>query len=94
MKREELQSLLQQLRQGLAEAPPMDDGLRQSLMTLDEDIRRALQPADVSGGSEPASNDESLESRAQALEAQFEAEHPVVAGTLRDLIDRLGKMGI
>ncbi len=94
MKREELQSLLQQLRQGLAEAPPMDDGLRQSLMTLDEDIRRTLQPADVSGGSEPASNDESLESRAQALEAQFEAEHPVVAGTLRDLIDRLGKMGI
>ncbi len=94
MKREELQSLLQQLRQGLAEAPPMDDGLRQSLMTLDEDIRRTLQPADVSGGSEPASNDESLESRAQALEALFEAEHPVVAGTLRDLIDRLGKMGI
>lgn len=94
MKREELQSLLQQLRQGLAEAPPMDDGLRQSLMTLDDDIRRALQPADVSGASAPASNDESLEARAQALEAQFEAEHPVVAGTLRDLIDRLGKMGI
>ena len=94
MKREELQSLLQQLRQGLAEAPPMDDGLRQSLMTLDDDIRRALQPADVSGDSASASNDESLEARAQALEAQFEAEHPVVAGTLRDLIDRLGKMGI
>jgi hypothetical protein len=94
MKREELQSLLQQLRQGLAEAPPMDDGLRQTLMTLDEDIRRALLPADARGSATQASNDATLESRAQALEAHFEAEHPVVAGTLRDLIDRLGKMGI
>jgi hypothetical protein len=94
MKREELHTLLQQLRQGLAEAPPMDDGLRQSLMTLDEDIRRTLQPAAMSGTASEASNDHSLESRAQALEAHFAAEHPVVAGTLRDLIDRLGKMGI
>mgnify|MGYP003703964625 CR=1 FL=1 len=93
MNREELQQLLQRLQQGLADAPPMDAELRASLLRLDEDIRQALKPQ----GNDAAANepeDGSLQERAQALETRFEAEHPTLAGTIRDLMDTLGKMGI
>mgnify|MGYP003350364609 CR=1 FL=1 len=93
MNRDQLQTLLQQLRQGLADAPPMDSELRASLLQLDEDIRRAAL-APTPGAAANESSDDTLEARAQALEARFEAEHPVLAGTLRDLMDKLGKMGI
>ncbi|MEY4767279.1 MAG: hypothetical protein RI907_3952 [Pseudomonadota bacterium] len=91
MNREQLQSLLQQLRQGLADAPPMDSELRASLLQLEDDIQHALKPQ-AAAANEGA--DGNLEDRAKALEARFEAEHPVLAGTIRDLMDTLGKMGI
>ena len=91
MNRDQLHGLLQQLRQGLAEAPPMDSELRASLLQLDDDIQQALKPSAPAANESP---DDTLEGRAKALEARFEAEHPVLAGTLRDLMDTLGKMGI
>ncbi len=92
MKREELQQLLLQLHKGLADAPPMDADLRSSLLQLDEDIRQALKPEAQAAANEAPGD--SLQGRAEALEAQFEVDHPVLAGTLRNLMDTLGKMGI
>jgi Domain of unknown function (DUF4404) len=92
MNREELQQLLQQLHKGLADAPPMDADLRASLLQLDDDIRQALKPDDQAAANEAPGD--SLQDRAEALEARFEVDHPVLAGTLRNLMDSLGKMGI
>lgn len=95
MHRDQLHGLLQQLRQGLAEAPPMDSELRASLLQLDDDIQQALKPAaDAQTDAANASTEDTLQARATALEARFEVEHPVLAGTLRNLMDSLGKMGI
>lgn len=92
MNREELQQLLLQLHKGLADAPPMDADLRASLLQLDDDIRQALKPEAQAAANE--SPGDSLQDRAEALEARFEVDHPVLAGTLRNLMDSLGKMGI
>ncbi len=93
MNREELQQLLLQLHKGLADAPPMDADLRASLLQLDEDIRQALKPDEAQTAANESPGD-SLQDRAEALEARFEVDHPVLAGTLRNLMDSLGKMGI
>jgi hypothetical protein len=91
MNKQELADLLKKLQTELESGKPVDASLKQSLAALDQDIRKVLeQPA------APAGNDAdgTLNDRAQALEAKFEAEHPILASTLRDVMDTLGKMGI
>ncbi len=92
MNKQELADLLKKLQSELDGGKPVDADLRASLAALDQDIRKVLeQPA-----SQPAdaADDDSLNSRAKVLEAKFEAEHPYLASTLRDVMDTLGKMGI
>ncbi len=96
MNRQELTSLLQQLHTELAALPQVDASTRQALATLDADIQRVLsQPVDQDS-SDSSSPDEQgdINALAQTLEAKLETEHPVLVGTLRELMDRLGKMGI
>ncbi len=89
MNKQELADLLKKLQSELESGKPVDADLRASLASLDQDIRKVLeQPSAASG------DDESLNTRAKALEAKFETEHPYLASTLRDVMDTLGKMGI
>lgn len=91
MKHEELQALLQRLHHELREGSPISEALREPLATLHNDIEQAL--GDTAATASPAEGSQ-LTAQAQALEAQFAADHPVLASVLRDLMDRLGKMGI
>lgn len=96
MNREELTSLLQRLHTELAARPQVDASTREALQTLDADIQRVLAQSDEQAANDPqASDDQSdINALAQTLEAKLETDHPVLVGTLRDLMDRLGKMGI
>ncbi|MBU0917724.1 MULTISPECIES: DUF4404 family protein [Aquabacterium] len=96
MNREELTALLQKLHTELAARPQVDASTRQALQTLDTDIQRVLAQAGEQAANDPQStaDQDDINALAQTLEAKLETDHPVLIGTLRDLMDRLGKMGI
>ena len=91
MNREELTALLQKLHTELAARPQVEASTREALQTLDTDIQRVLAQSSEQAASEDQGDINVL---AQTLEAKLETDHPVLVGTLRDLMDRLGKMGI
>ena len=104
MTRPELSTLLAQLRAELAHQPEVDDATRAALTGLGQDIRRVLHTADASAddtaddtpaeATATADDEPDINVLVQTLEAKLEAGHPYLVGTLRDLMDRLGKMGI
>ena len=96
MNREELTALLQKLHTELAARPQVDASTRQALQTLDADIQRVLAQSDEQAANDPQASDDQgdINALAQTLEAKLETDHPVLVGTLCDLMDRLGKMGI
>jgi hypothetical protein len=77
-----LQDLLRQVRQHLG-AGPVDADTRQQLSSLVHDIEHKL-----GGGASQA------EVRLESLAVKFEASHPALAETLRQVIDTLGKAGL
>jgi type II secretory pathway component PulF len=91
MEKQELASLLKKLQAELESGQAIDDSLKQSLHTLDQDIQKVL--GQTSPSAKPL-DEASLNERAQELEAKFAIEHPYLASTLRDVMDTLGKMGI
>ena len=97
MNKQELADLLKKLQTELESGKPVDASLKQSLAVLDQDIRKVLAQPSAPASAERNDNTDSQDSineRARALEARFEAEHPILASTLRDVMDTLGKMGI
>jgi hypothetical protein len=86
MQHSDLRGLLTQLHARLGTGLPLDADDKRLLVTVLADIERALssdasaRPPDTSG----------LES----LAVKFEADHPALAGSLRRLVDTLGKAGI
>ncbi len=96
MNREELTALLQKLHTELAARPQVDASTREALQTLDADIQRVLAQSSEQAANDPQASDDQgdINVLAQTLEAKLETDHPVLVGTLRDLMDRLGKMGI
>lgn len=97
MNREELNALLQRLHTELAARPQVDASTREALQTLDADIQRVLAQSEEQAANDPhvtTGDQGDINVLAQTLEAKLETDHPVLVGTLRDLMDRLGKMGI
>lgn len=81
-----LRNLLTQLHTRLGKAESIDPADRQLLTTALHDISQALARSEPSGSpSRP---------RLEALAVKFEADHPALAETLRQLIDALAKAGI
>jgi hypothetical protein len=83
---EDLARLLAQLHVRLKHAKSLDAESRGLLMAVAADIEKALASDDVAAVA-PA---QPLE----ALAARFEADHPSLAGVLREIMDTLGKAGI
>jgi hypothetical protein len=79
----DLRALLAQLHERLAAAPSLDPESRQLLSTVARDIEQALAKDDTVD-AEPV----------EALAVRFEADHPSLAGVLRQIMDTLGKAGI
>ena len=85
MSSEDLGALLAQLHERLDAARSLDPESRKLLATVARDIEQALANDDASAvAAEPV----------EALAVRFEADHPSLAGVLRQIMDTLGKAGI
>lgn len=93
---EDIRRALTDLRRQLEAGAPLDAELRSQLADLDRDIHRALaQPTLAPQGSAAAPpTDDPLVDRARGASARLASEHPLLEATLRELADKLGKMGI
>jgi len=81
-----LQELLERVRAHLG-AGPVDGDARQQLGTLVRDIEQKLGQR-APAGAAPATP------RLESLAVRFEASHPALAETLREMVDLLGKAGL
>jgi hypothetical protein len=87
MDRNRLRDLLQQLHHALGGARTVDEESRRLLGTVMSDIERVLERG---GGPRGAP----VSSRLEELIVRYEADHPAVAGAMRQLLDALAKAGI
>lgn len=93
MSPESLRELLARVHERLSHARSLDPESRRLLVTVMDDIHRAL--SDEAAADGPAEDARaSAAPRLEALAVRFEAEHPTLAQGLRQLIDALGKAGI
>jgi hypothetical protein len=85
MASEDLRALLAQLHERLRSARSLDPESRGLLATVARDIEHALENDDADAvATEPV----------KTLAVRFEADHPSLAGVLRQIMDTLGKAGI
>jgi predicted component of type VI protein secretion system len=87
MTSEDLRPLLAQLHERLRHAKSLDPDSRRLLSTVAADIENALATNDIASVTAPQQPLESLAVR-------FEADHPALAGVLRQIMDTLAKAGI
>ncbi|AJO77631.1 DUF4404 family protein [Pseudomonas chlororaphis] len=83
----DLQEQLNTLREQLEQNPPLSEAERANLQDLMQQIELELQ-------LENASQDTSLADGVNLAVERFELEHPAIAGTLRNIVQTLGNMGI
>jgi predicted component of type VI protein secretion system len=86
MEPDDLRGLLTQLHARLASGVALSGDDRQLLATVLGDIEKALST--TPGAVAPDT------SGLESLAVKFEADHPALAGTLRRVVDTLGKAGI
>jgi len=93
---ESLRELLTRVHERLSKAATVDQESRRLLATLTQDIERALGSgaAASGGGKQDRRVRRESVSSLEALAARFDADHPALAQTLRELVDILGKAGI
>jgi Domain of unknown function (DUF4404) len=95
----QLQESLTRLHAELAAAPSVDAASRELLREVLADIERVLQqappqaPAVAPRSAHRVSASTSMP-RLEALAIEFDAEHPMIAGSLRQLVDLLGRAGL
>jgi len=82
-----LRNALSKLHDELGRAQQVDPEARKLLKQLAVDIERLAR-----GGEAGATTSE--RPRLKELEARFEADHPALAETLREIIDALAKAGL
>ncbi|HEU4624808.1 MAG TPA: DUF4404 family protein [Steroidobacteraceae bacterium] len=86
MSRQDLQKLLAQLHARLGGARSVSDEERAQLTTVLRDIEKVLgKQEETAARAKP---------RLEAFAVKFEADHPALAESLRQLVDLLAKAGI
>lgn len=83
----ELQEQLDTLREQLDQNPPLTEAERDDLHTLMADIQAEI-------AVEAATRNPSLADGVNLAVERFELEHPGIAGTLRNIVQTLGNIGI
>ncbi|NNA14975.1 DUF4404 family protein [Pseudomonas lundensis] len=83
----ELQEQLDTLREQLEKNPPLSEKEREDLNQLAEQIDAQIK-------LENAMQDHSLADNLNLAVERFEVEHPTLAGTLRNIVQTLGNIGI
>ncbi len=91
MNQESLHELLARVREHLG-AGPVEGDARQQLSSLMHDIEYKLGAG--APAAAPQTSGEVAASRLEGLAVRFEASHPALAETLREVIDALGKAGL
>jgi hypothetical protein len=90
MDKNSLRDLAAKLHGELEEALRADPKSRERLSDMMKDINRLIdKPADL-----PSSPHGSLPDRLERVAVQFEADHPTLAASARQLVDLLGEVGI
>ncbi|MBC3778705.1 DUF4404 family protein [Pseudomonas sp. SWRI99] len=87
MPAQELQKQLDTLREQLEQNPPLSEVEREDLHALMADIESRIE-------LENATQDASIVDGVNLAVDRFELEHPAIAGTLRNIVNALGSMGI
>jgi len=87
-----LRNALAKLHDELHRAQRLDPESRKMLQQLATDIERLMDPPASQGRR--AVPEASPRDRLEEFEVKFEAEHPALAGTLREFIDLLAKAGL
>ena len=87
MPAQELQKQLDTLREQLEKNPPLSEKEREDLNQLAEQIDAQIK-------LENATQDHSLADNLNLAVERFEVEHPTLAGTLRNIVQTLGNIGI
>ena len=83
----ELQEQLDTLREQLEKNPPLSEKER-------EDLNQLAARIDAEIKLENATQDNSLADSLNLAVERFEVEHPTLAGTLRNIVQTLGNIGI
>lgn len=83
-----LQQQLQELREQLAQQPPMTEEERADLFVLTQEIELQL------ASQAAAASDATLIDGVNLAVERFEVSHPTLAGTLRNIMQSLANMGI
>ena len=83
----ELQEQLNTLREQLEQNPPLTEVERDDLHALMQQIELELE-------LETKTQDSSVADNVNLAVERFEIEHPTLAGTLRNIVQALGNMGI
>ena len=83
----ELQQQLDTLREQLEQNPPLTQEERDHLNDLSTQIQAQI---DI----EKANSDSSLADNVNLAVERFELDHPALAGTLRNIVQTLGNIGI
>ncbi|MFK7608200.1 MULTISPECIES: DUF4404 family protein [unclassified Pseudomonas] len=83
----ELQQQLDTLREQLEQNPPLTQEERDHLNDLSTQIQAQI---DI----EKATSDSSLADNVNLAVERFELDHPALAGTLRNIVQTLGNIGI
>lgn len=83
----ELQEQLNKLREQLDQNPPLSEIERDDLHVLMQKIELELE-------LETKAPDNNLADNVNLAVERFEVEHPTLAGTLRNIVQALGNMGI
>ncbi|CAM3112589.1 chromosome partitioning protein ParA [Pseudomonas floridensis] len=84
----ELQEQLDTLRAQLEQNPPLSDAERDNLQDLIQQIKGQLELENATH------EDPNLADGVNLAVERFELEHPAIAGTLRNIVQTLGNMGI
>ncbi|MDD1966806.1 DUF4404 family protein [Pseudomonas sp. NPDC090203] len=83
----ELQEQLDTLREQLDQNPPLTEAEREDLHALMAQIQAEI-------AVETATQDNSLADGVNLAVERFEVDHPTIAGTLRNIVQTLGNIGI
>ena len=83
---QKLPELLQQLHDELERTESVDEGGREMLRHLSEDIQKFIDPAE--------DDDETLLARIQDAIDHFEVEHPTITAALSEVLNTLSNAGI
>jgi Domain of unknown function (DUF4404) len=89
----ELQQTVSRLQGELARSPRVDPAARQRLQQMLEEIERRLR-VEERRASDSTGASQGLEHRLESLAVIFEADHPSLAGSLRQLTELLVSAGL